>query len=435
MKLNRHAIVPTIKAALPAARAAIIHEPVYRWMATLAGLMLIGVAAALVVFIRGLGVTNLTDLVPWGLWISIDLSAISLAAGAFSISAIAYVLRRKEFRPVAKTAVYVGFVGYSIAMMMLLLDIGRPDRFWHGFVFWNIHSPLWEVTMCVGLYFSVLMLEVMPIIGHWSEVEHRFPRISMRLTSVHKLTPYLAVVGLILSTLHQSSLGLTYGKLIARPIWNRPWPMAINFYVSAIVGGIALVTFISLISAMLSPRARVNQALLDKLAHGVGWAVLFLLALRWWDLMSMPVDYVPAKTEALYILTRGRLAFNFWGLEIVLGMLLPAIILLTPRLRRVPRVRLLALGLIAVGVVAFRWNTNLVGQLVVFGTVPGSEVPLFTHYTPSLIEILTGTGVIAYGLLAITFGVRYFNVIDHGEVVEAPAETPVPAAMIPSSSR
>ena len=435
MKLNRHAIVPAIKAALPAARTALIHEPVYRWMATLALLMLVGVGAALVVFVRGLGVTNLTDLVPWGLWISIDLSAIALAAGAFSVSAIAYVIRRKEFRPVAKTAVYVGFVGYSIAMMMLLLDIGRPDRFWHGFVFWNIHSPLWEVTMCVGLYFTVLMLEVLPIVGHWHEVEHRFPRLSLRLTSLHKLTPYLAVVGLILSTLHQSSLGLTYGKLIARPIWNRPWPMAINFYVSAIVGGIALVTFISLLSALLSSRARVDKALLDKLAYGVGWAVLLLLALRWFDLMSMPVDYVPGKTEALYILTRGRLAFNFWGLEIVLGMLLPAIILLVPQLRRVPRLRLLALGLIVVGVIAFRWNTNLVGQLVVFGTVPGSDMPLFTHYTPSLIEIMTGVGVIAYGLLAITFGVRYLNVIDHGEVVEAPAEASVPAAMIPSSSR
>ncbi len=68
------------------------------------------------------------------------------------------------------------------------LDIGRPDRFWHGFVFWNIHSPLWEVTMCVGLYFSVLMMEVLPIIGHWEPVEHRFPRISSRLTSLHKLT-------------------------------------------------------------------------------------------------------------------------------------------------------------------------------------------------------------------------------------------------------
>ncbi|HRO91297.1 MAG TPA: hypothetical protein PLC06_12420, partial [Promineifilum sp.] len=139
--------------------------------------------------------------------------------------------------------------------------------------------------------------------------------------------------------------------------------------------------------------------------------------------------------EALYILTRGRLAFNFWWLEIILGMVVPAIILLIPQFRRNEQLRMVALALVAVGVVAFRWNTNLVGQLVVFGTVPGSDVPLFTHYTPSLVEILTGTGVIAYGLLAITFGVRYLHVIDHGEGVEAPAEASVSAAMVPSSSR
>ncbi len=412
-----------------------LRQPVIRFMLFLSVLMAIGVAAALVVFIEGLHVTNLTDLVPWGLWISIDLSSIALAAGAFSISAIAYVLRRKELIPVAKTAVYVGFVCYSIAMMMLLLDIGRPDRFWHGFVFWNIHSPLWEVTMCVGLYFTVLLMEVAPIIGHWEPVEHRFPRLSHRLGSLHALTPYLAVIGLCLSTLHQSSLGLTYGNLIARPIWSRPIPMALAFYISAIVGGIALVTCVSLLAPHLTPRARINKAALDRLAYTVGWAVLFLLVVRWWDLMSMPVDYEPAKSEALYILTRGRLAFNFWGLEILLGMVVPAVLLLVGSFRRNERARILALAFVALGVVVYRWNTNLVGQLVVFGQVPGSDVPLFTDYTPSLIEILTATGVIAYGLLAVTFGVRYLNVIDHGEVVEAPAEAPVPAAMIPSSSR
>ena len=416
--------------AVPASR-----EPVVRWMAFLSVFMAVGVGAALMVFIKGLVITNLTDLVPWGLWISIDLSAIALAAGAFSVSAIAYLLRKKELQPVARTAVFVGFVGYSIAMMMLLLDIGRPDRFWHGFVFWNIHSPLWEVTMCVGLYFSVLMMEVLPIIGHWHPVEQRFPRLPTRMTGLHRFTPALALIGLCLSTLHQSSLGLTYGKLVARPIWYGSWSMAITFYVTAIIGGIALVTFISLFSAELTPRARINKQVLDKMAHGVGWAVLFLLALRWWNLMGMPVDYVPGKTEALHILTRGRLAFNFWWLEIILGMVVPIIILLIPQFRRNERLRMAALLLVAVGVVAYRWNTNLVGQLVVFGTVPGSDIPIFTHYTPSLVEILTGAGVIAYGLLAITFGVRYLHVIDHGEVVEAPAETSVPAAMVPSSSR
>ncbi|MEZ4517105.1 MAG: NrfD/PsrC family molybdoenzyme membrane anchor subunit [Chloroflexota bacterium] len=357
-----------------------------------------------------------------------------MSGGAFTISAIVYLLRRKELQPIAKTAVFVGFVGYSIAMMMLLMDIGRPDRFWHGFVFWNIHSPLWEVTVCVGLYFTVLMMEVAPIIGHWDVVESRVPRISHMLTKVHHIAPVLAIIGLGLSTLHQSSLGLTYGKLISRPIWYRPYTMGILFYVSSIVGGMALTVLITLVAGKLTPKARVNKALINKMTLIIGWAALVLLALRWIDLMGMPVGYEAAKSEALQILTNGRLSFNFWGLEIVFGMVIPALLLIVGSSRRHEGLQIAALALIVMGVVAFRWDTNLVGQLVVFGQVPGNT-PLFTTYSPSLIELLTAAGVLAYGLLAVTIGVRYLNVIDHGDVVEAPAEATLPAAMAPSSSR
>jgi Ni/Fe-hydrogenase subunit HybB-like protein len=144
-----------------------------------AGILLIFMAAGLVgaffVFTQGLEITNLSDLVPWGLWITIDLSAIALSAGAFTLSAAVYLLGLKQFQPVARTAVFIGIIGYSMAMMMLLMDIGRPDRFWHAFADWNIHSPLWEVTMCVGLYFTVLSLEVIPIFGDDERLKRRLP--------------------------------------------------------------------------------------------------------------------------------------------------------------------------------------------------------------------------------------------------------------------
>ena len=141
-----------------------------------------------------------------------------------------------------------------------------------------------------------------------------------------------------------------------------------HLHSSAIIGGVALVTFISLFSAKLTPHAGINKQVLDKLAHGVGWALF--LVFRWWNLMSMPVGYEAGKSEARW--TRGRLAFNFWWLEIMLGMVMPAILLLIPYFRRNERLRMLALVLVAVGVVAYRWDTNLVGQLVVFGTVPAA---------------------------------------------------------------
>src|SRR5688572_9738543 len=133
-------------------------------IAILVVFVIAGLVAGFFVFTRGLGVTNLSNLAPWGLWIVVDLSCIALSAGGFSLSALAYLLGRQELRPLARMAVFIGLLGYSGAMMCLLVDIGRPERFWHGWVFWQVHSMLWEVTICISLYFMVLILEVFPMI-------------------------------------------------------------------------------------------------------------------------------------------------------------------------------------------------------------------------------------------------------------------------------
>ena len=134
------------------------------WIALLIALIGVGLLGAYQVFMYGLGVTGLTDLAPWGVWITLDLSCVGLSAGAFSLSAITYLLGRRQYQPLARVAVFIGLLGYSGALLCLLLDIGRPDRFWHPWVFWNTHSMLWEVTLCITLYFSVLLLEVFPMV-------------------------------------------------------------------------------------------------------------------------------------------------------------------------------------------------------------------------------------------------------------------------------
>jgi len=129
------------------------------WVAFLAVVIAVGLFATFLIMWKGLAVTNLTDGKSLGLWIILDLSCIGLSAGAFSLSAITYLLGQETYRPIARVAVFIGILGYSGALMALILDIGRPDRFWHGWVFWNIHSMLWEVTLCITLYFSVLMMK------------------------------------------------------------------------------------------------------------------------------------------------------------------------------------------------------------------------------------------------------------------------------------
>ncbi len=382
------------------------------WFSFLILLIMGGLYGLYQVFTKGLIVTNLTDLVPWGLWITIDLSSIAMAAGAFSLCALVYLVGLKEYEPVAKTATFVGIVGYSMAMLCLLMDVGRPDRFWHGFVYWNTHSVLWEVTMCVGLYFSVLILEVMPIFGGTAWMQENFPWVSGLMVKVHHFSPVLAIFGLGFSLLHQSSLGATYGVLQARPIWYRP-SVSVLFIYSAVLGGISLTIAFSMFAARLTPRAWVNDRLLEKLAKAIGWGLLGYLYFRFWDSFAMTYTYQPGRAEGLQLLTRGNLAFNFWVGEIGLGLVFPIIVLLNGRLRRNKSLRMVALFFVAAGVVAYRWNTNLVGQLIVLTYLPHEIEALYTTYFPSAIEFLTSGGVIGYGLLALTVGVRYLRIVDH----------------------
>jgi Ni/Fe-hydrogenase subunit HybB-like protein len=388
------------------------------WLLALSGLLVAGLAGAAIVFREGLVVTNLNDLVPWGLWIVIDLSCIALSAGAFLLSAAVYLLRLKEYQPVARTAVFVGLIGYTMALMTLLLDIGRPDRFWHAMVYWNVHSPLWEVTMCVALYLTVLLLETGPILGENDWLKRSWPGLSHRLHSVHRLAPALAVAGLCLSLLHQSSLGATYGVLKARPIWYQPG-MAVFFIASAIAAGPAMTVLASMVAGRITPKARLNDHLLERVSLFVGGALVVYLYLRFWEVLSMNYTYQPGRSEALTFLTNGPLAFNFWIGEILLGAIVPLVILLNGRWRRQPLLRMLALALVVGGLVAYRWNVNMAGQLVIFAHLPQSNVPAYTTYSPALIEYVVVAGIFAYGLILFTLGVRYFHVVDHETAVTA----------------
>src|ERR1041385_2250402 len=196
-------------------RSKLIITPWMLWLGFLGVILLGGLYAGILGFWKGLSITHLTDLVPWGLWITIDLSSIALAAGAFSLCAGVYLFGLKRYQPIARTATFVGLIGYTMAMLALILDIGRPDRFWQALVYWNEHSLLWEVTMCVMLYLTVLVFESMPIFANMEWLRKRLPKLAARLEHVHHYAPILAIIGLGLSSLHQSSLGATYGVIKA----------------------------------------------------------------------------------------------------------------------------------------------------------------------------------------------------------------------------
>jgi len=383
------------------------------WVGGLAVLLVAGVAAGVMVLWKGLSLTHLTDMIPWGLWITIDLSSIAMSAGAFSLCAVVYLLNLKRYQPVARTATFIGLIGYTMAVLTLLLDIGRPDRFWHSLIFWNKHSLLWEVTMCVTLYLGVLALEALPIFASFGWLRSHWPKLADRMSRIHHFAPYLAIAGLALSMLHQSSLGALYGVLKARPLWYRP-DISVLFIVSAIAGGMSLTVLASMLSVRLTKHANVDNNILDRVAQIIGWVLVVYLYFRFWDALSMTYTYEPGRTEGLAQLTAGNLSFNFWIGEMLLGAVVPIILLLNKRTRSLPLWRMLALALVVGGVVAYRWDTNISGLLITLSYLPGEPTVAYSGaYFPSIIEILTGAGIISYGLLSFSLGVRYLKVVDH----------------------
>jgi molybdopterin-containing oxidoreductase family membrane subunit len=276
--------------------------------------------------------------------------------------------------------------------------------------------------MCVTLYLTVLLLESLPIFAQFEWLNKRWPKLAAKMKSVHHYAPYLAVVGLGLSMLHQSSLGAVYGVLKARPLWYRP-DISVLFIISAIAGGMALTVLASMISSRVTRRANVDDSLLERVAFFIGWILVAYLYFRFWDALAMTYTYEPGRTEGLRLLTSGPFAFNFWISEILLGLVVPIFLLLNRRTRGNPFWRMLALTLVVIGVVVYRWDTNLSGQLVVLSYIPGNPMVAYTSYTPSMIEVASTLGVVAYGILAFSLGVRYLKVVDHGKATEDVRQT------------
>jgi len=282
------------------------------------------------------------------------------------------------------------------------------------------------------LYLTVLVFESMPIFASLDWLRKKFPKIAAKMASMHHYAPVLAILGLGLSSLHQSSLGAVYAVVKARPIWYKP-EMAVLFMCSALVGGISMTLFASMLSARLTPKAKINDMLIERVAQFLGYLMIGYLYFRAWDWLAQTYTHEPGRTEAFNLLTSGPLSFNFWIGEMLLGILIPTVILLYRPARQSPLWRMLAFVFIIGGVVAFRWDTNISGLLAVISYLPGPTTVSYTTYAPSLVEWGAGLGIIAYGLMAFSLGVKYLRVVDHRMVseehvtVKAPATDRVPA--------
>jgi molybdopterin-containing oxidoreductase family membrane subunit len=318
---------------------------------------------------------------------------------------VVYLFRLKRFQPIVRLAVLVGVIGYSTALLTLIADIGRPDRFWHPWVYWNVHSVLWEITWCITIYLTIMLVEFAPIIAELRPLQ-RWPQLTRAAHALHRLAPALALAGLLISLLHQSSLGATYGVLKARPIWFKP-SMPIMFIVSAIAVGPAVTMAAALILEWITGKRNLPHDLLRAIARFSGLGLLVYTYVKLWDLVAVTYyGRTPGSTSAFSLLSEYTpYNFGFWIGEIGLGIVVPVLMFLVPRFNRNPANLVLGGLLAALGVVINRWNVTVSGLIVPLTYSPGAGVQLEPgSYAPSLTEWGVVVGVVGYALLAFTLG-------------------------------
>jgi len=351
------------------------------WRAIFVVLMAGGAYSAWVRFYHGLGAaTNLSDQFPWGLWIGFDvLCGVGLAAGGFTLAATVHLFNMKRYEPIVRPAILTAFLGYLLVIVALLFDLGLPWRIWHPLVLWNPRSVMFEVGWCVTLYTTVLALEFAPVL--LEKLGWRTP-----LRVLRAVTIPLIIVGVLLSTLHQSSLGSLYlivpNKL--HPLWYTPL-LPVFFYLSAICVGLAMTIFESWHSSR-ALRRPLEADLLAGLARTLAVLLLFYQSLRFLDLFRRGAlgKAIEAGSEAW-----------FFALETSL-MLLPMLLLFRARVRRSPLVLYVASVMVIFGFVTNRLNVS----------VTGMEAAAGVAYFPKWTEILVTFAIVAAGFAIFSFVAR-----------------------------
>ncbi len=358
---------------------------------------ILGAAGVIAVlrFRHGLGATTaLTDLTPWGFWIGFDvMGGVALAAGGFVVAATVYVFRLERYHAIVRPAVLTAFLGYLAVVGGLLFDLGLPWNIWHMIIYWNPHSPLFEVGWCVMLYTTVLGLEFAPVVLETA----KHPALLGVFRVLKKATIPLVILGIMLSTLHQSSLGSLFLIMPHRlhALWYTPI-LPILFFVSAVGLGLMMVATEALFTAYLYEREPEMDLLkgLGKAAAGVLW---FYTALRLGDL---------AVRGQLAAVLDGSFESWLFVIEMLVAAVVPAILLSTRRVRESPTGLRIAMG---TGVVGFVMNRLDVGGLAMIGATG-------TRYVPSWMEVAVSMGVVAAAALAYFFVAEHFHLFHAGRV-------------------
>ncbi len=375
------------------------------------GVLLWGVYAMLLCWIKGLNQTNMNNAYGFALWIWADLAVIALGGGAFFTGLLRYVFGKDELKHLINYAVLIGFICYSSAQLILAIDVGQPLRAW--FIFWhaNVHSMLTEVAFCLSAYFGVLCIEYLPLIlenrqidkvPFWHNLSHNF----------HHIMAVFAATGAFLSFFHQGSLGGVSGVLFGRPFSFREgvlvWPWTFFLFTwSAAACGPCFTIAITKMTEAIAGKKLVKDNVIQLLAKIAGWMLATYIVAKIIDTIYWATVTAPSKGMNLMDFYSNNAFYGIWILVLEIGIcgILPAVILITPAGRKNSKLLTTAAVLGAVGVCVNRWVMVL--QTLAVPVLPFES---WTLYLPSWQEVATTILPVAYGVILVLISYRYLPV-------------------------
>jgi Ni/Fe-hydrogenase subunit HybB-like protein len=369
------------------------------WAVAFAGLI-----ASIIRFTSGLGAaTGLNDSAPWGIWIAFKLVFVAIAGGGFTLAGMVYIFHLERYRPILRRAILIALLGYGSFIISLIFDLGLPWHIYMPIINWQHHSVMFEIAWCVMLYFSVLVLEFSPVI-----LEHSWfsrPIFKTILHWLHRLTLPLVIAGIILSTLHQSSLGSLFLIMPHRvhPLWYSPW-IPYMFFTSAIAAGMLALIVESFIVERWFNR-ELDFDLLTRLGKGAIFPLGLYLALRLsdqWIRGVLPGEIDGSWQSFLYLA------------EILLCGILPIILFSIKKIRQTRESLLTSAILGILGIMSQRMSLSMFTMYRAEGT----------SYVPALGETIIAFAIPAAAALVYLFfaeNLHLFGKQAEGSEAEAPA--------------
>ncbi|MEE9610590.1 MAG: menaquinone reductase integral membrane subunit QrcD [Desulfatiglandales bacterium] len=382
----------------------------FLWSLPWLGLLGWGLVSAFLVLVLGLNQTNMSNIFAFALWIVFDLAIIALGAGAFFTGFLTYIIGKKELKDIINSAVIIGFICYSGAIAMLMIDIGQPVRGW--FMFWhaNVHSMLTEVAFCITVYLGVLAIEFIPTILENRKLDE-VRELRLFGHNLHHIMAVFAGTGTFLSFFHQGSLGGMFGVLYARPFADRwdfyVWPTTFFLFVlSAIASGPAFTILCTKLAEKITRKRLVSQNAYLLLAKISGWLLALYMVLKIADTLAWIYNIVPnAGLKFMDFFRDGP--YGVWMLvaEIIVFGIIPAIILLIPKARENEKGLIVGCLMTCTGLVLNRFNF-----IVVTLAIPVLPFARFWSYLPTWQEWGIASALFGYGFLVYSISYRYLPV-------------------------